>query len=106
MLDGVTWGLSNGHSIIGIGPLVVTPSPSPSTSSSSPPPSSEPTATASPSGDPSPQPTVTVTQTVAPTSTGPSTVSLDGEQWGPLIIGIVLVVMLLTAILFSQMKRP
>ncbi|MDQ0733474.1 hypothetical protein QFZ57_004333 [Arthrobacter sp. B1I2] len=76
---------------------VVTPAPSPSPS---------PTATAEPSPSSTPAPTVTVTQTVTAQPTGPQTVTLDGDQFGGLTTGLVLLLCLVAALLMSQMRRP
>lgn len=78
---------STGTVKLGNVPLTVSPSPSPE-----------------PTGEPTPQPTVTVTTTAAPT--GPQDVVLDGEQFAGITVGLVLAVMLLAAILISQMRRP
>lgn len=71
--------------------LTVSPSPSP---------------TSTPTVEPTPAPTVTVTVTETAAPSGPSTVILDGDQFGGLTTGIVLLVFLLAALLISQMKRP
>jgi hypothetical protein len=47
---------------------------------------------------------VTVTETVQPSA--PDSVTLNESQFGVFQVGIVLIVLFLTAILFAQMRRP
>lgn len=95
-----------GSSLFTLPPSSPTPEPSPSTSSEpsvseSPQPTPTPSET---SASPSPAPTVTVTQTAQPVAA--ESMKLDADQFGVLLVSAVLVVMLLTAILFAQMRRP
>lgn len=83
-------------------PLTV-PATSTATPTATPTATETPSSTASP--DPTPEPTATATQQP---QDGPAvqSVSLDPEQFTGLTVGLVLIVMLLAAILISQMRRP
>lgn len=79
----------------------VVPGPSPSPTSTEPP---TPAPTSAPA--PTPEPTVTITQTVTAQPSGPQAVTLDGEQFAGITLGLVLLLVLVAALLISQMRRP
>lgn len=103
-------GYSGNFVIVGI-PAVTSPLPTPE-----PTPEPEPSAPPSSASEPTPTPTVTVTETASPAPTvtvtqtvepsGPSEVTLQGEQFSALTVGLVLIVTLLAALFSSQMRRP
>lgn len=82
-------------------PWTLTPAP---TSDADPTPAPSPVETVTVTATPSPAPTVTETVTAAPS--GPSTVILDGDQFGGITAGIGFVLLLLAAIFVTGMRRP
>lgn len=81
------------------------PSPAPTNEADSEPQPSE--TSPAPAETSSPTPVATSTATAQPSPSEMSgTVKLDGEQFGAITVGLVLILLLLAAIFAAQMRRP
>ena len=89
------------------------PTPTPTPAATTPPPTTTPTttpttppATTTPTTPPATTEPTTPPATTAPPSTGASTVTLDSGQFGVGIFGLGLSVLLSSAVLVTQLRRP